>query len=343
MTNETTIKETAATVFVSGASRSGTTMLSRMLGQHSTIMGTKETHFFGEMCAINNLLDKRTDDELVELSALIDARRTRDIWGTGPNTGEMDNARSLVASLQEDEKDSASIFAATLCSLAKLEGKAVGCEQTPRNIFYADKLLEIYPQARFVHIVRDPRDVLASQKNRWQIKRLGADKMPTSETVRTWFNYHPYTITKLWRKATLFAKQMQAHDRFHLVRFEDIVADPQKEIQSISEFLGIEYEEAMLQVPRIGSSHDNSRGDLKGVGDNATDRWKNILSEGDLSVCEWIARDMMGDFDYKLTPASKTFTPSIAVPIIRYPVHVAGVLLSNPKRAWIQIQAILQK
>ena len=67
------------------------------------------------------------------------------------------------------------VFAAAVHQLAQAAGKSIPCEQTPRYIFYARALLEIYPTAQIVHMVRDPRAVMASQKMRWQRRRLAAD------------------------------------------------------------------------------------------------------------------------------------------------------------------------
>ena len=50
-------------------------------------------------------------------------------------------------------------------------------------------------------MVRDPRDVLLSQKNKWKRKFLGANDIPFFELLRARFNYHPYTISKMWKTA----------------------------------------------------------------------------------------------------------------------------------------------
>ena len=41
-------------------------------------------------------------------------------------------------------------------------------DQTPRHVFYIGELIEMYPGAKFVHMVRDPRAVLLSQKRKWK-------------------------------------------------------------------------------------------------------------------------------------------------------------------------------
>lgn len=46
-------------------------------------------------------------------------------------------------------------------------------------------------------MVRDPRDVLLSQKYKWKIRFLGANNIPYREVLRCWANYHPIAIAKL--------------------------------------------------------------------------------------------------------------------------------------------------
>src|SRR5690606_28029921 len=134
----------------------------------------------------------------------------------------------LVGELPTDA-GAAEIFAATVATFAARAGKSIPCEQTPRNIYYARALLDWYPQARFVHLFRDPRGVMASQKFRWQRRSLMADpsQMSRRQQIRTWVNYHPYTITQLWNVATGLALELEGHPRVHLLRLEDLLREPE--------------------------------------------------------------------------------------------------------------------
>ena len=192
----------APLLFVTGAGRSGTTMLARMLGSHSAIMAFNEMNYFGAAwdpydnhCAISAR-------QLTDLAATLLARQTHELWGGSPGDVERAWARRLVHALPEQERTPAGLFAAVLRRQADDAGKSIACEQTPKNIFYAEKLLDLYPNARIIHIVRDPRAVLASQKCRWQLRRLGAHHLPLSKMIRNRIHYHPYTTGRLWAKAT---------------------------------------------------------------------------------------------------------------------------------------------
>ena len=52
--------------------------------------------------------------------------------------------------------------------------------QTPTNVYHLDKILNSFDQVKIINMVRDPRDVLLSQKNKWKRKYLGASEIPFS-------------------------------------------------------------------------------------------------------------------------------------------------------------------
>jgi hypothetical protein len=191
--------------------------------------------------------------------------------------------------------------------------------------------------------VRDPRDVLASQKNRWKRKKYGGKNIPYTEIIRVWFNYHPYTITKLWTRATCLARELQNHERCHVVRFEDIISDPEIELRKICDFLQLSYEDTMLNIPQVGSSHTNNRDTKYGVRRSSLNRWKTSLSQGEVYICELLAEREMRTFAYKKSETGKLISLSIIKQLLKYPIHVIGVLAANPRRAWIQLQAVIGK
>ncbi len=327
-------------IFVTGASRSGTTMLSRIFGQHSAVNGLKELHCFGELVDPGELRVPLDKQHAVDLCTQLITRSKRDIWGL-VQAEDIVEAEQLLSGTECNEYVTGDVIALALDHIAKTRGKKIACEQTPRNIFYAGALLDYYPNLKIVHIVRDPRDVLASQKNRWKRKRYGGDNIPYSEIIRVWFNYHPYTITKLWVKATALAMQLKNHERVYILRFEDIIANPEQEIKKVCGFLGLPYESGMLDIEQIGSSHRQNTDQQRGVAQKALNTWVKTLTPGEVTLCERIAVDQMKAFSFPLSSNNSIFNVSVLIQILKYPLHAAGVLMSNPRRAWIQIQAIL--
>lgn len=333
----------APIIFVTGASRSGTTMLARILGSHSSIMMFNEMHYFGADWDPYDATREFSEQRLAALAGELLARQNHGLWQDGPSADECAWGRRLVEDLPEGERGPAEVFAAVLARLSADAGKTFPCEQTPRNIYYAERLLEIYPNARFVHIVRDPRAVLASQKNRWQVRRLGAPHVPISEVLRIRVNYHPYTMTNLWVKATDEALRLDGHARFKMVRFEDLAADAAGSIREVCSFLGLQFEPGMLHIPHWGSSNVVSDSNQKGVSAEVVSKWRDSLSPGEIRTCEKAAGNLMQKLGYATESPDRGGTLSLIPSLLSYPLHLIGVAALNPARAWIHVRELLRR
>lgn len=330
-------------LFVTGASRSGTTMLSRILGNHSKILGLNELHYFGDLCDPAAGSKAAVTDELERLAAVLFARQARGIWDSGCTDADHARAKQLCGNLDAAQRSPFGVYSAAVESLAEDAGKTIACEQTPRNVFYAGRLLEVFPELRVIHIVRDPRAVLASQKNRWRVRQLGAKHVPFAELVRIWLNYHPITMARLWADANRSALRLADHPRMKIVRFEALVADSRRTIGEICEFSGVEFEPAMLQVPQWGSSNIQYQPEVMGISQDVVDRWQQTLTRGEVGIAERFAGPLMARFSYENRSAkSAAAQVMLGRYLLSYPFHLIGVALVNPRRAWTQLRAVLR-
>jgi len=331
--------------FITGASRSGTTLLSFMLRNHSQVFGLKELQYFGEFWDVRNPAQQLNEGQMEQAAATIFARQRQGILTAKPVHEDMDRARALLASLPPGDRTPAGLFAAAVQQLGAESGKSIPCEQTPRNIFYAEALLRVYPNAHVIHMMRDPRAVMASQKQRWKKRQLIADKsvVPLSRSIRVWVNYHPYTVARLWNRSSQLAQRLNTHQRFTVLRFEDMLNEPQSTIRSLCERFGIDFEPAMLEVGQINSSHQSSvAGARKGLHKDAIDTWRATLSAAELAITERICGPLMDRFGYVTSQQHLSGGSSELRYLLTYPLHLAGVLAANPRRAWIQLRAALK-
>lgn len=281
--------------FITGASRSGTTVLSFVLRNHSAVFGLKELQYFGQAWDPRGSRRHFTKNEAIAAAADMLATQEHGVLNrvTGPEHRR--EAATIVSSLGPAGTDPVELFAAVANGLAASGGKAIACEQTPRYIFYARALLDLYPAAHVIHIVRDPRAVMASQKKRWQRRRLAlnASRAPRYESLRTWVNYHPYTIARLWSRATAVAVALESHPRVTLVRFEDLVRDSEATVRRLCDRIGIAFEPAMLDVGQVNSSHQSSVGGMRrGLHSDAIDKWQDVLSPAEIEITEKHVRTM---------------------------------------------------
>ena len=156
-------------------------------------------------------------------------------------------------------------------------------EKTPDNLYSAERLSYLFPNARFIHIIRDGRDACVSGYNmRKAMQEPDFDKkFPT-------FHAYAENFAKSWshsvRRGHKFRDQQP--DRYAEVRYEDLHADPQKELARLFAFLEVPVNEGIVETAvEAGSFKSLSKGRERGeeskgsffrkgiVGD-----WKNTMA-----------------------------------------------------------------
>lgn len=332
-------------IFITGASRSGTTLLNFLLRNHRAVFGLRELQYFGDLWDPQNAARRYGRDEAINAAGWLLARHQAGVMAARLEPEHVRRATVLVDALGAEAFDPSQLYAGAVHWMSQGSGKSIPCEQTPRYIFYAERLLQLYPHAQIVHMVRDPRAVMASQKMRWRRRALAAEarRIPRYETLRVWVNYHPYTTTRLWNRATAAALRLAEHPRVTLVRFEDLVTDPQPTVRQLCARLGLDYDDTLLDVPHINSSHRDARGGARrGLHTEALDTWRRTLSGAEVRIAERRCGEFMQRFGYGRVQRRACSALSELRYRLSYPVHLCGVALINPRRARTQLTAMLR-
>jgi hypothetical protein len=319
-------------IFIVGNSRSGTTMLGRVMGQHSTVHTFGELHFFEQQVSAAELAQRPqwTDaDAITVLERLITTERDGFFEAVVPGRYIAD-ARAMIE--DAGNRDPVALYEAYLRAEVARCGKSIACEQTPRYLFFAREILATFPQAKVINLVRDPRDVLLSQKNKWRRRRLGASNIPRREALRAWANYHPMVIAKLWQSAVRVGQSLEADPRFMTLRFEDLVADPQAQVRALCAHTDLGYEPQMIEVPQVGSSTGRDRGDQKGISAKQAGSWRSGgVSSAEVALCEWITAREMAQYNYVPSGISK-LQPGIVIDVIKLAFKAPISLVLNLMR-----------
>jgi hypothetical protein len=146
----------------------------------------------------------------------------------------------------------------------------------------------------------------------------------------------------MWLKATQQAMRMVSHSRFTLVRFEDLLQEPEKTVMFLCDKLGLQFEKPMLEVGQVNSSYQSSIGGArKGLHTDAIDKWRRILSPGEIAAATRICYSLMPEHGYKQPDKIEDHGHREFFNYITYPLHLAGVLVINPRRAWLQARALM--
>lgn len=317
----------AEQLFVTGYSRSGTTMMGRILGRNALVFTFHEIHFFEQLYFPGKeILNFSQDDAIALMCKLLSIERQGYLQERNPTLFLKEATAALSqANIKMHPVD---VFRFFLSYESKKNGKQISCDQTPRNALFIEEILNLFPRAYIVAMIRDPRDVLLSQKGKWKRRFLGAKTIPLKESIRSWINYHPITITKLWCASTRAILKYKDHERVKIIRFEDLLAQPEQTVQSICKFAGLYYISDMLNVPKVGSSLGNDKPDVHGINSDNRGNYLQGLTKSEIIICQRTSRALRTLLNYP--DAQVSSNPfSIAFQYLTMPIKLSAALLMN--------------
>ncbi len=251
-------------VFVVGSSRSGTTLLFSFLlaSGEFPLYEEGETHL--AECR-RKYGDPRRDGNFRRF--LDDWFRSLQFRRSGLDAAEF--AREAWQSRQSYEE----VMNLFMSRMARLEEKPRWAEKTPANVFHMGRLAAAFPQARFVHVVRDGRDVALS------IRRLGWTGTQSGRPVKQLI-----CAAKNWERAVKAAREsgQSLGDRYLEVRYEDLVASPQPVLARVREFTGAAIPESAADSAGVGALREGFSAfddKMSGLSTQGLNRWKTALDE----------------------------------------------------------------
>jgi LPS sulfotransferase NodH len=276
--------------FLIGVARSGTTLLSLMLDSHSRIAIPYESHFivpyYRDRQRWSDLHDPARRIELV--TSILREPAVRH-WDQQLQLDEIDLDRctSLAGTVE-----------AVFSAYARRCGKEIWGDKTPSYTAEIHILNKLFPNARFVHIIRDGRDVARSLVEQW------------------WGPNDFMTALRYWSETVSCARkmlQMLPEDRFVEVKFEDLVADPVREVRKVTDLLGVAFEPDMVNRytakarEKVGEHANRHHVHLsERPSPKQAFKWREALTPADQAVAHEIAGPVLAELGY---PAGTTHHP----------------------------------
>jgi len=305
--------------------------MGRILGNHEKVYGFPEMHFFEQLWSSKEKAKILSEAESLNLVSLL-LNISREGYFSKRHTEDFSlEAETILATIPESKKTGTEIFAAVLFYESRRNGKEIPCDQTPQNVFYIREILDVYPDSFFINMIRDPRDVLLSQKRKWKRRFLGGAHATWFETVRAWTNYHPITISKLWNSAIGASEEVKDAHVMN-VKFEELLSNPDQVIQRICSLIGISFSEIMKEVPQVGSSSGLDKRDTKGINADRAQSWsKGGLNKTEIWFCQSICNQKMSQLGYQ----SEKISPNPLLILFYYlifPVKLGFAFLLNLHR-----------
>ncbi len=333
------MKKTEA-IFIVGNSRSGTTMLSQILGNNEEVFSFNELHFFEQLVSNKDVNSELTNKESIKLFAKLIEIQREGYLHTGTFSKYIPEASQQIRNRNFTAID---IYLNFLRYETSFQNKLYPCEQTPRNLFYLDHIFKFIPNVKVVNIVRDPRAVLNSQKGKWKLKWLGLDKIPYKEAIRTKINYHPITMSKIWVGGIRMGLRYKQNPNVKTIKFEDLVHNPKVIMKEVCEFIGIKFSLQMLNIPRWGSSREKAKETNRGIDATVINAWvNNYITNEEISICENIAFKEMKLLNYKGSKVKINYNKLMIIYLV-FPIHLFLALMFNLRRTKDLMDAIKRR
>ena len=284
-------------VFIIGTPRSGTTLAAKILGRHSRLFMPGETHFFDDVYSRASILGNPADRS----ARLAIAQRLHTIYDRFYEPEDQQriarlfpNAEDLAAAL-EGCTGYDCLFDRFMYLQMQAEGKQRWGNNAPRDLFRVRDIRTFFPDARLVICVRDVRAFLYSYQGKWKV--TGAAHVARMKKL-----YHPVVTSYLWKSSMqqlpLLEALVPAAERI-VVRYEDLVTEPERTVKNICAMIGEDFEPGMLEIEGHNSS---SAAAATGIFSCSVNRWKTELSPEEIAIGQAIAGRLLTRLGYAVLP-----------------------------------------
>lgn len=283
-------------MFIIGCPRSGTTWTAMLLAQHPEIQACQQVGAVAALDVFHRYWEKgERRPHTRYISSVI--RFGGATMAAAAPTYEPLMTRAEMIEISRSVLDQVYALAA-----AKRPGCRVIVDTTPENVRVPELIAELMPDARFLHLIRDPRSVFASHRN--GTKDFGAT-FPTD----------PAGSASFWRKDVLRGRQLAAlTPHYRELRYESLKQNGPAELCAILEWLGVTADPAWCADAIAKTSVEK----LQGTSGTPTSffrsgkaaGWRDELTPRQLHAVEFYARDLMIDLGYEPALASSTRKPA---------------------------------
>jgi len=294
-------------IFVAGPDRSGTSLMYAFLASHPDISMVRRTNMwryfhgrYGDLSQPGNfercLTDMARYNRMKHLKPDPDRIR-REFWQGDPTYGR------LFALFHEHNAERA--------------GKPRWGDKSLHTEHYADRVFAEYPDAKIIHLSRDPRDRYASVRKRHgrTISRVGA-------------------ATGRWLYSMRGAKRNRQRypNGYLIVRYETLVRHPEETLRQVCAFIDEEYTPAMLTMTGASEYRDSGGNSSFGqiepglISTRPVGRFRQVLSSSDIAFIQLCAGRDMEALGYRREPVQFSLGGRLAFYLVDLPINLARML-----------------
>jgi hypothetical protein len=269
-------------LFIVGRGRSGTTLLQAMVDSHPLVAIPPESHLVVRIARRRRRYERRGGFDAERFVGDLVSHYGFRRWDIPADDVRETLRRSPARSVPEATRALYGLY-------ARRHEKTRYGDKTPINVMHLPLLARFLPEARFLHIIRDGRDVALSYLD----QPFGAETVPEAA-----FRWRRDVFTGRRDGSRLGA------GRYMEVRYEALVQEPESVLRRVCAFAGLAFDPAMLAyrehgervlAPRIKPAHPHlGRPPTPGLRD-----WRRDMAPGDVAVFETLAGDLLSELGYE--------------------------------------------
>ena len=279
------------TEFISivGTSRSGTTLMRKILNKSDEISIAFENHFLGHIVTwegaiykfrkLGDLTDDRNVHKLIRYIYSGGFQKDSKYRGISRHWEwliDKVDSNNLLQRILSSDRTERGLFVAVLQAFADYNSKPIIGEKTPAHVRHVPTLLEWFPKGKIIHMLRDPRAVFVSEHRRRNALPITT---PYKQLAKHRFLFKLFIVlqtTIFWYESTwrCFRNRRLWPNNYYVLRFEDLVAFPQKYVRQVCDFLGIVFHNGLLNQKVISNGF---RVGQDGFDAQAAIRWKKYI------------------------------------------------------------------
>lgn len=261
--------------FICGAQRSGTTLLSVLLSKHPDISLERRSIAFRIITCFKSLYDITPYNLDIDPSQFLTWLIENDKDG---RLAQLVNPKNI-----EPEQSIVELIQKSINQKLKGEGKQIWGDKSPNLEHYYDDIRMLMPNAKVINIVRDGRAAAYSMSTR------------SSRNLQLSAQFWANGVTE-----ALVNQQIVGKDNYKIIRFEDLIVDPENTMKSVCEFLGLRFVPAILNPDEKGLEEKEKY--VKSTFDaSKIDKWKSQLTAKEIFKLEKIQGPILQKFGYDLT------------------------------------------
>jgi hypothetical protein len=296
-------------IFIAGPDRSGTTLMFALLASHPHISMVRRTNMWRYFYRRYGELRQPENFE----RCLTDMLRYNRMWRLGPDP------QRIRAEFWQGKPTYGRLFALFHEHHAERFGKPRWGDKSLHTEHYAGQVFAEFPDAKIIHMSRDPRDRYASVR-----KRHGRDLPRLGGATGRWLN-----SMQMARR-----NQERYPHNYMIVKFEALASDPEGTLRQVCEFIGEEYTPAMLTLDGAADHRDSggnsSFGQIKPgeISTRPIGRFRNVLSKSEIAFIQVFAGRDMRALGYQPEPVDFSLRQRLAFYLWDLPYHLARMLAS---------------